>query len=242
MPVELIFALSNKALPLADIYCLGGGEDGPQVEAASLLSTSVIRRAVDEGATVLAVCAGFQIVGNSFPDATGRICEGLGLLDVVTTKGTGSRAVGEITADPLEGTLGDVSLERLTGFENHAGVTKIGSGASPLGRVVLGLGNGFGLSGLPGEVPRAEGAVSGRVVGTYLHGPVLARNPFFADAILSLATGLALEPLDDTEEAALHLERLSAAGSPMPAESTGGLSGALARRRNVSKRLRARKT
>jgi hypothetical protein len=118
--VELLQAVSDRPLPEADIYCLGGGEDGPQVRAArTLIDDGTLAQRVAGGAVVLAVCAGFQIVGRSFPDAAGEPQEGVGLLDIETTKGTGPRAVGEVLADPV----GVADLPVLTGFENHGGVT-----------------------------------------------------------------------------------------------------------------------
>jgi len=210
MTVELVLATSGRALPGGgDIYCLGGGEDGPQVQAAERLADGVLGRAVDEGATVLAVCAGYQMMGSSFPGPDGRPCAGVGLLDLVTVKGSGPRAVGEVVSEPLEPPTevalpaGAGRLERLTGFENHAGVTSLGASASPLGRVVRGRGDGGGTG--------TDGAWTGRVVGTYLHGPVLARNPTLADLLLTLATGTVPVALDDQEERALHGERIRAA-------------------------------
>jgi lipid II isoglutaminyl synthase (glutamine-hydrolysing) len=203
-PVELVLARSDRALPVADIYCLGGGEDGPQVEAAEILARSALNDAVSNGAVVLAVCAGFQIVGRSFPDAEGQSHEGLGLLDVVTVKNAGKRLVGEVVSDPSKPTLGAVDLEPFTGFENHSGLTHLGSGVMPLGTVRSGRGNG--------DDEATEGAVAGNVVGTYLHGPVLARNPALADALLSLATKQVPDSLDDSEERALREERLALAG------------------------------
>jgi CobQ-like glutamine amidotransferase family enzyme len=200
--VELIRALSSEALPEADLYCLGGGEDGPQVLAAErLIADGGLNRAVERGATVLAVCAGFQIVGQSFPDASGTVHQGLGLLEVTTAKGTGPRAVGEVAVD-VDLAFG---LGRLSGFENHGGVTSL-VGARPLGSVVAGIGNGSGDG--------SEGAVSGHVLGTYLHGPVLARNPDLADLLLSWALGVEdLSPLDDARELELREERLRFAGA-----------------------------
>jgi CobQ-like glutamine amidotransferase family enzyme len=194
---ELIQATSDGPLPAADLYTLGGGEDGPQVQATEQLAEDgALASAIADGATVLAVCAGYQIVGTSFPDADGAPTEGLGLLDVATTKRPGRRAVGEIVVDAeLDG------VGQLTGFENHGGGTIIGAGTQPLGRVRVGIGNGQGT----------DGAWAGRVVGTYLHGPVLARNPALADLLLSWATGVALAPLDDWREQALRSERLAAA-------------------------------
>jgi lipid II isoglutaminyl synthase (glutamine-hydrolysing) len=203
--VALSEASSDAPLPEGDIYCLGGGEDDPQARAARTLEEDGgLRRAVHDGAVVLAVCAGYQILGRSFPAADGTLRTGLGLLDVRTVKGS-RRAVGEVLSNPgrdpgLGG--GSASLGLLTGFENHAGQTMLGPKAQPLGQLRVGVGNGDGT----------EGAVSGRVVGTYLHGPVLARNPGLADLLLSWALGgtAPLAPLDDRETDQLRAERLSA--------------------------------
>jgi CobQ-like glutamine amidotransferase family enzyme len=199
---ELLQATSDRPLPDADVYCLGGGEDGPQVRAArTLMDDGTLARRVGEGAVVLAVCAGFQVVGRSFPGADGEAHEGVGLLDVTTRKVTDPRAVGEVTAEPV----GLDGLPVLSGFENHGGRTTLGEGVVALGRVTAGVGNGDGDG--------SEGAVSGRVVGTYLHGPVLARNPALADRLLSWALGhVTLPPLDDSAAESLRTERLATAG------------------------------
>jgi len=217
--VDLIQAPSDRPLPEAHLYTVGGGEDGPQVRAASTLAEdgTLVRR-VGEGAVVLGVCAGFQVIGRSFPDSSGRPREGLGLLDLVTRKGSGVRAVGELVAAPAPDAprtaLGG-PLPRLTGFENHGGTSVVGPGARPLATVVRGVGNGGGDG--------TEGAWSGRVVGTYLHGPVLARNTALADLLLGWAlapadapadTCVELEALDDNEELSLRAERLEAADAP----------------------------
>ena len=205
MDVELVHAMSADELPASgDLYCLGGGEDAPQVLAAERLAGGALAAAVEGGAVVLAVCAGYQILGRSFPDAAGVERSGLGLLDVTTVKGPGRRPVGELLAEPLPDLWPGVRLGRLTGFENHGGVTRRGPGARPLARVLSGVGNGDGT----------EGALSGAVFGTYCHGPVLARNPAFADLLLAAATGDTLVPLDDAEEEALRAERLRAVSSP----------------------------
>jgi CobQ-like glutamine amidotransferase family enzyme len=200
--VALSQAPSDAPLPDADIYCLGGGEDGPQVRAArSLMEDGVLARRAAEGAVVLAVCAGYQIVGTAFPGADGAVHEGVGLLDIATSKGAGPRAVGEVVAEATA-----VALPALTGFENHGGSTTLAPGAVPLARVVKGIGNGDGSG--------TEGAVAGHVVGTYLHGPVLARNPALADLLLGWALdGATLAPLDDGAEDALRLERFATAGT-----------------------------
>ena len=200
----LLQASSDRPLPEADVYCLGGGEDGPQVRAArTLIDDSMLARRVAAGAVVLAVCAGFQVVGRSFPGAAGDAHEGVGLLDVDTVKGSGPRAVGEVLVDVDPSLLGPVPV--LTGFENHGGVTTLRDGTVALGRVVAGVGNG--------DDEGTEGAVQGHVVGTYLHGPVLARNPALADRLLSWVLGDApLGPLDDGAAESLREERLAAVG------------------------------
>jgi CobQ-like glutamine amidotransferase family enzyme len=194
---ELVEAPSGAPLPSGDVYCLGGGEDAAQrASAERLIAEGSLERAVERGTPVLAVCAGFQILGRSFPSADGRALRGLGVLDVVTAKGAGRRAVGEVLAEPADPSLG---LPVLTGFENHAGLTERAPGLPPLGRLRAGVGNGDGT----------DGAIAGRVVGTYLHGPVLARNPALADLLLSWAVGSPLAALDDTEEDALRAERIA---------------------------------
>lgn len=198
IPALVVPAPSGEALPRgAAFYCLGGGEDGPQVAAAAALrAEGVLAAEVEAGAVVFAVCAGFQIVGTSFPTSDGGEVPGVGLLAVRTHRHAGRRAVGEVVA-VREG------LGRLTGFENHAGRTDLEPDVAPLATVEVGIGNG--------DAARSEGAVAGRVVGTYLHGPVLARNPELADWLLGLRLG-ALAPLQDAELSALHEERLAAAG------------------------------
>ncbi len=188
------------------IYVMGGGEDGPQTRAAQLLGASgALHRAVDRGAAVLAVCAGFQIVGRSFAGPDGTPTGGLELLDVVSDRSTGPRIVGEVVADADP----DLDLGRLTGYENHAGVTRLGAGVRPFGTVRVGTGNSSA-----GD--RGEGAWQGRVIGTYLHGPVLARNPALADRLLAWALDCApaeLEALDDEKITALRAERFANAAA-----------------------------
>ncbi len=179
-----------------DIYCLGGGEDAPQVKANELLKdTGVLESEKQRGAVIFGVCAGFQILGKTFV-ANDEVQEGLGLLDVDTFRSNKERAVGEILlriddiSSSFEAAIDkDLSnrLTFLTGYENHAGITSIGLGARHLGEVILGIGNGVAFHG-----KLVDGAISKKVIGTYLHGPVLARNPEFADLILELAVG----PLD----------------------------------------------
>lgn len=220
VPVELVEVGAGSPVPVdCDVYCLGGGEDGPEVGAAAALRPgNPLGRAVESGAAVLAVCAGFQIVGTAFPGADGAERTGVGLVDARTRKGAGPRAVGEVVARAGPAVEG---LPDLTGYENHAAVTELGPGVAPLGTVKAGVGNG--------TLDRAEGAVMGRVVCTYLHGPVLARNPALADRILESVAG-PLAPLDDHESEALHAERLRAA------DRRGGATGKALRRLGLLRR------
>lgn len=198
VPAEVVTVLSGDPVPAAaELYVVGGGEDLPQALAARQLGADgPLHRAVEAGAAVLAVCAGLQILGTSFVGPEGTASPGLGLLDCASTQGRGPRAVGElVVAADLPG------VPTLSGYENHAGVTTLGPGAAPIGRVVHGTGNGDGTT---------DGARCGRVLGTYLHGPVLARNPALADHLLASVVG-PLAPLDDAESEALRAERLGAA-------------------------------
>ena len=204
MPVDVLEVNSDQHVPAdGDIYLMGGGEDLPQILAARRLATDGgLHEAVRRGAVLFAVCAGYQIVGTEFGGAEGQPTPGLGLLDISSSRGD-HRGVGEILAD-VDPALG---VPRLTGFENHQGVTLIGPGAKPLSRVVTGVGNGDGT----------EGAYAGRVLGTYLHGPALVRNPGLADLLLTWALGQQLPPIPaQAEELALRLrdERLAAVGTP----------------------------
>lgn len=198
--VDVIEVTLDDDIPDAEIYLLGGGEDGPQRQATyALAKDRALARRVDEGAVVLGVCAGFQILGNSY-DVEGDISvEGLGLLDVVTTRGP-KRRVGDL--------LTRVGSKWLVGFENHGGQTELGSGVSPLGIVEEGYGNGVVI----GDAGRhVDGARQGRLYATYAHGPVLAQNPWLADELLSVALGRDLEPLATVADQ-LHRARVMDVG------------------------------
>jgi CobQ-like glutamine amidotransferase family enzyme len=213
IPAEVVDVHAGEPIPRScQIYLMGGGEDAPQTLAArELRSGSALVDAVDAGAAVLAVCAGLQVLGQRFAGEDGTSHEGLGLLDCETHRDDGPRRVGEVVVTPEPG----LGLPDLTGYENHGGVTILGPTASPLGMVVVGNGNAGGDG--------TEGIVNGRVVGTYLHGPVLARNPGLADHLLSSVLG-PLDPLDDHEVDLLRKERLHAARHPhmhMPQLASG---------------------
>jgi lipid II isoglutaminyl synthase (glutamine-hydrolysing) len=181
-----------------DIYLLGGGEDLPQILAANRLrADGGLATAASLGSVVFAVCAGYQVIGHQFGGVEGEPVSGLGLLDISSGRGL-RRGVGELTAD-VDPELG---VPRLTGFENHQGITHIGPGARPLARVSRGVGNGDGT----------EGAFAGKVLGTYLHGPALARNPGLADLLLSWVIGplAQIDPAEEAWAARLRAERLAA--------------------------------
>lgn len=196
---ESIMVRSDRAIPRqADIYLVGGGEDGPQSLAAQkMITDGALADAEQAGKVIFGVCAGYQILGNSFI-ASDKPCSGLGLLDMDSDRGE-TRAVGELsgTVDPQLG------LPSLTGFENHGGRTRVNSDAQPLAEVAHGIGNDG----------RTEGAWRDKVLGTYLHGPALARNPELADLLLAWAVDkqpAELPPLDDEWPHQLRDERLAA--------------------------------
>jgi CobQ-like glutamine amidotransferase family enzyme len=179
-----------------DLYMLGGGEDTAQALAAGHLRKHPgLQQGAASGAVVFGVCAGLQVLGSKFRGTDGVTHHGLGLLDVTTEPGQ-IRAVAELVATPEA----EFGVEPLTGFENHLGHSTVGSSSKPLARVVRGTGNGDGT----------EGAVTGKVLATYLHGPVLARNPALADLLLGWVVGHPLPPLDVAEVETLRAERLAA--------------------------------
>lgn len=181
-----------------DIYLVGGAEDASMLVAMDAMRRSTtLPQALAEGRPCLAVCAGLQLIGRSFTGPDRRVHEGLGLLDVTCDRLSGERAVGEIL---LESTGPDFGI--ITGFENHFGDAVLGPDAAPLGRVRVGVGNGR---------DGVEGAIQGQILATYLHGPVLVRNPRLADHLLTAAVGHPLEPLPDPQVERLRRERMRAA-------------------------------
>jgi CobQ-like glutamine amidotransferase family enzyme len=184
-----------------DLLYVGGGQDREQALIAPDFAAKAdgLRAAIDAGAAVLAVCGGYQLLGRFYRDRHGAELPGAGVLPLHTVAGE-TRMIGDVL---LESELEPGRRQTLAGFENHAGRTVLDADAKPLGRVVAGFGND-GQSGF-------EGCRVGRVVGTYLHGPLLPRNPWFADWILAQALAHAtgdepprLEPLSDELEAEAH--------------------------------------
>ena len=181
-----------------DLLYIGGGQDREQALIAPDLAgkSSDLRRAVAEGAALLAVCGGYQLLGRGYRGRDGSFMPGAGLFAHETVAGT-TRMIGDVL---LECELVPGASRQLAGFENHAGRTMLDRDAQPLGRVVHGFGND-GASGF-------EGSRLGRAVGTYLHGPLLPRNPWLADWLLAQALAHArggdpptLDPLPDELEA-----------------------------------------
>jgi lipid II isoglutaminyl synthase (glutamine-hydrolysing) len=183
-----------------DLIYIGGGQDRDQrMVAADMVASKRgdLAAAVDDGAVLLAVCGGYQLLGHSYQLGEERI-PGLGLADLETIREPGPRLIGNVA---IEADLGS-GPRVIAGFENHGGRTHLGDGAQPLGRVVKGFGNN-GRDGF-------EGVRRGKLIGTYLHGPLLPKNAWLADRLIQLALGRRegsepeLEPLDDSLERAAH--------------------------------------
>ncbi|MFD3487980.1 type 1 glutamine amidotransferase [Streptomyces sp. NPDC058665] len=199
IPIRVVRVDAGQPVPeSADIHILGGGEDLAQEEVARQLGNDRgLRRAAEAGRVVFGVCAGYQLLGTSFVTHDGRTADGLGLLDI-RSEHAARRAVGE-----LLGTVpAPLSLPPVTGFENHRGTTVLSGDTRPLARTMVGVGNGDGT----------EGGFHRHIMGTYLHGPALVRNPALADLLLSWATGGSLPVMNDPWTEGLRSERLTALG------------------------------
>ncbi len=190
-----------------DLIYVGGGQDRDQrLVAADMLASKRegLAEAVDDGAVVLAVCGGYQLLGHSYQLGGERI-EGLGLVDLETVREEGPRLIGNVA---IEADLGE-GPRVIAGFENHGGRTYLGEGEQPLGRVLKGHGNN--------DRDGFEGVRRANLIGTYLHGPLLPKNAWLADRLIQLAlargsgTEPELEPLDDALEADAHESARAAA-------------------------------
>jgi hypothetical protein len=191
-----------------DLLYIGGGQDRDQaLVAGDLVETKreALAEALADDVAMLAVCGGYQLLGRSYALSDGKLLPGLGLVNTETVREPGPRLIGNVV---IESDLGD-GPRRLAGFENHGGRTYLGEHERALGRVVSGHGNN-GRDGL-------EGVRRGRLIGTYLHGPLLPKNTWLADVLIRWAlerrTGTApeLEPLDDELERAAHQSAVRAA-------------------------------
>jgi CobQ-like glutamine amidotransferase family enzyme len=204
----------------SDLILVHGGQDCEMRVAARdlALKAGSLREAIEGGAVVLAVCAGYQLLGKYYAPSGEPPIEGIGALDVVTEGGS-TRFMSHIAVacDFAQG-----GRHRLVGFENHSGRTYLGPGASPLGRVIAGSGN----NGEDGS----EGALYREVYATYLHGPVLPKNPWLTDHLISKAllhhypdagTPDSLAPLHDQTEAQAHAAALRLACPPRGSRLAG---------------------
>jgi lipid II isoglutaminyl synthase (glutamine-hydrolysing) len=207
------FALSGAGLGDAldpdghDLLYVGGGQDRDQALCAQDLAT-VKREAIhghaDRGGAILAVCGGYQLLGHGYAMGEQRL-PGVGLVDLETVRSDGPRLIGNVAIEvELPGLEGPRTL---AGFENHAGRTHLGVSEQPLGRVLSGHGND--------GVSKHEGVRRGAVIGTYMHGPLLPKNIWFADWLIATATGRepgSLVPLDDRLEDGAFASARRAAG------------------------------
>jgi len=187
-----------------DLFFIGGGQDREQMLVCDDLSAgkgAALREAVEDGAALLSICGGYQLLGKSFLTWTGEYLPGIGLFDAETVGGD-TRFIGNVAVRcDLEGAEGT-----LVGFENHSGRTRLGPGCRPLGKVL----HGYGNNGEDGT----EGCVYRNAIGTYLHGSLLPKNPRLADWLILRALRRrhdleALPPLDDSLEEAAHRAALS---------------------------------
>ncbi|HJX33291.1 MAG TPA: hypothetical protein VJ257_03750, partial [Solirubrobacterales bacterium] len=182
-----------------DVVLFHGGQDVEMAVAADDFAKKApsLREAVDEGVLVFAVCAGLQLLGHRYISNAGEEMVGAGILDLETRGGPQrfmQHAACKVTIDG--------ATETVVGFENHSGLTELGPGCEPFGHVIAGAGNN-GKDGL-------EGARAGNVFATYLHGPVLPKNPWLTDRLIEIAVSRAegapftLAPLDDQLELRAH--------------------------------------
>ncbi len=189
-----------------DLFYMGGGQDRDQELCAVDLherKRAALVSAASNGSLVLGVCGGYQLLGHGYQLGDDEL-PGIGLLDVRTERSGKDRLIGNVA---IEVALPSAEGKVLAGFENHGGRTHLGPQAKPLGRTLAGHGNN-GSDGL-------EGAVAGNVIGTYMHGPLLPKNAWFADWLIATALGRdpkLLSPLADELEQLAHAEARRAAG------------------------------
>ncbi|MCW2529180.1 MAG: hypothetical protein JWM76_4040 [Pseudonocardiales bacterium] len=202
LAVDVIPVMVGDAIPTrADVILGGGGQDAAQgdIGADFVAKAPTLRAMADDQVVMLAICGTYQLLGHEFLTRDGRHIDGIGVLDV-TTLGSDTRLIGNHILETEYG--------RLAGYENHSGLTMIGPGVTALGRTTAGRGNN--------GHDHTEGAVRDNVFGTYLHGPMLAKSPAFADELLRRAflrrgSAVELAPLDD---ALANRAALVAAGRP----------------------------
>ena len=182
-----------------DVFFFGGGQDREQAliyDDLREFKQESLQKSVAEGAQVLAVCGGYQLLGHYYQTADGDRFDGIGLIDVTTQAGK-KRFIGDVV---VQTSIEGLEPSSLVGFENHSGRTFLGPEARPLGKVLMGKGNNGS--------DRTEGCVQGGIIGTYLHGSLLPKNPHLADHLIGAALkrrgGGVLSTLDDSAELAAH--------------------------------------
>lgn len=188
-----------------DFYFIGGGQDQQQISVAKRLKEIApqVHEAVDSGAVILAICGGYQLLGHYYQPFNADKLEGISVIDAYTVAGN-KRFIGNVTINLDESIT--CKPETLVGFENHSGLTYLGEGIRPIGKVTVGNGNN--------GTDQTEGAVYKHVYGTYLHGSLLPKNPHFTDLLITQALSrhyreVELEPLDDTIEIAAHKKAIN---------------------------------
>jgi CobQ-like glutamine amidotransferase family enzyme len=191
-----------------DLFYLGGQDRDQRLCAEDLMDTKrdALHAAAARDAIVLGICGGYQLLGHSYALGDEEI-PGLGLIDAHTVREAGPRLIGNVAIEVSLDGESDGRGQVLAGFENHGGRTRLGAGQDPLGRVLKGYGN----DGRSGQ----EGARRGHTIGTYLHGPLLPKNVWFADWLIAQALGIEaaeLKPLEDGLEREAHLSARAAAG------------------------------
>ena len=182
-----------------DVFFFGGGQDREQAliyDDLREFKQASLEQAVANGAQVLAVCGGYQLLGHYYQTGDGERYDGIGLIDVRTEAGK-KRFIGDVV---VLSAIDGLTPSTLVGFENHSGRTFLGPNARPLGKVLKGHGNNGS--------DHQEGCVQGGVIGTYMHGSLLPKNPHLADHLIAGALrrrgGGALSHLDDSAELAAH--------------------------------------
>ena len=217
--VHIKTAEIGERIPVGDLYFFGGGQDHAQIVVAQDLAgekSAFLRAEAEAGKVMLAICGGYQLLGTSYTDGQGNVLPGVGILDARTVAGA-KRMIGDIAVMPSDEFAARFSREQyeasgraalIIGFENHSGKTFIGHNAKPFARVQRGSGN----NGEDGT----EGALYKNVLGCYMHGSLLPKNPHLADFLISTALAVKegkpvpLSSLDDNIEWAAHDRVLSA--------------------------------
>ena len=193
--INYVTVENNLIVKDTDILFMGGGEDRSQeaVEKDIRKKSEAIREIAESNRVIIAICGSYQLLGNYYITADKKEIKGLGIFDIYTTP-AGKRMIGNIiTKVSIKGREVEV-----VGFENHRGMTFIGNNVKPFGSVIVGYGNN--------GKDKTEGAVYKNSYGTYLHGPLLSKNPSLADIFLEKALStkygrnIFLEPVDDTSE------------------------------------------